>query len=898
MKLLSATVRNYRTHRDKTVQLDDDLVLIHGPNESGKSTLAEAIHCALFLKAKGSTNLHKAMESDHGGTPEVELRFSAGGSKHTLLKSFGSSGNTTLESDGQATLNGSAAEECLARLLGVDGTVSGGGIEAKMEKRWGHLWVRQGTSDATPLESVEESQSQLRDKLQASSGQSILSSPVDNAVIDALQAWEKDNFTGTGKAKTHSDLDKAEKALASAKESAETARDALEQLRQAATNYEQAEADIERHEKNLAEAETQLKAIEAQLKTVNTLREQSKEKTRLREAIEKELKELTAADAEIREFESQLKTLRADAAPKEKEIEKLRTESKNKQTDYEKARSAREAASQSLSRLRSIADAWQAHCEGLQKGKVIADLSKQLKKIEKLKASQKKITKELAPLEEFTTEAIEELEASEHAAKQAQLKLEAYALQIEVLESDQSIEINGQPLDKGQKQILSRAAELQVGSKTRIRLTPGGAEDLEAARSASEEAADALVEALKAIGVDSVEAARAQARQRANLSDDLEKLEEQLEDANADATEEELAEAEKALVQLEARRHAAVPKDESIEFTQDLKQAEAAYEKAHELQAEGNQAFAQAESQENATRKAAEKAAELLGSAEEAHKQQSEAIKKLESQLDYALGKAGDSKVRSKAINSGLANFDQAKQAEQSVVKQLDELGAEQLELDAQRLRESAKKDADKLKDANGRKIEARTELRSSGNQDPERELKEAEADAARCQQRFDQLDHQSKVRLHLLEKLRAARQATTAALAKPLEDAVNPYLKLLFGGSRARLHWADDGSRIESFELDRTDKQNGLFEFQKLSHGTREQVALALRLAMAQLLAVDHDGCLPLVLDDAFTHADKDRLEKLKSLLYQASHAGLQILLLSCHPENYNGLSASEVSL
>jgi uncharacterized protein YhaN len=66
----------------------------------------------------------------------------------------------------------------------------------------------------------------------------------------------------------------------------------------------------------------------------------------------------------------------------------------------------------------------------------------------------------------------------------------------------------------------------------------------------------------------------------------------------------------------------------------------------------------------------------------------------------------------------------------------------------------------------------------------------------------------------------------------------------------------------------------------------------------MAELLAADHDGCLPVVLDDAFTHADKNRIEKLKSLLYRASQNGLQIILLSCHPENYSGLSASEVGL
>jgi hypothetical protein len=41
-----------------------------------------------------------------------------------------------------------------------------------------------------------------------------------------------------------------------------------------------------------------------------------------------------------------------------------------------------------------------------------------------------------------------------------------------------------------------------------------------------------------------------------------------------------------------------------------------------------------------------------------------------------------------------------------------------------------------------------------------------------------------------------------------------------------------------------------------------------------------------------------QEEIEKLKSLLYQASQSGLQIVLLSCHPENYSGLGASEAGL
>ena len=898
MKLLSATVRNYRTHRETKVKLDDNLVLIHGPNESGKSTLAEAIHSALFLKAKGNTNFHKAMESNHGGTTEVELQFEARGRVHDLRKTFGSSGNTTLHSESQATLNGSAAEEYLAKLLDVNGSVSGGGIEMKMEKRWGHLWVRQGTSDATPLESVEESQSKLRDKLQASSGQSILCSPVDNIVIEALQIWEKSNLTNTGKAKAKSDLEIAKNALAAAKIAAENIQAKLKELHQVAKNYAQAESDIARHKKNKDDAETELKTIDSKLKTVNTLREQSKEKTRQRKTCEEVLVELTDTHGEICELENQLKAKQIAATPKQKQIETLLTESETKLDDYEKARKAREATSKSLTRLRSVADTLQAHYESLQKAKVISELKNQLNQIETLNASKKEISKKIAPLEDFTPDAIDQLEATERNLDEAKLTLKSYALQIEVLKADESIELDGRSLDKGQKEILSHTAELEIGSKTLIRLTPGGGVNLEDARTACDEAATALSEAIKKLGVDSVEAARAKARQRANLSNDLEKLEEKLEEANANESEDELAEAEKVQLQLLARRDAALPRDESIKFSDHLKDAEASNKEARISLTEANQTYIEAESEETAARKAYDNVAESLTQAKEAHKKESEAINSLESKLEYAREKSGDTQTRINAINKAQGKFDQSKVAEENIIKQLDELEADELEIKAKRLKESIDKDNEKLKDANVVKVEARTELRSSGNQDPETEFKEAEAERDRYQKRYDQLKHQAEVRQYLLSRLQAARQATTSALAKPLEDAVNPYLKLLFGGSNAQLHWAEDGSKLERLKLDRTDKQKGLFTFENLSHGTREQVALALRLAIAQLLAADHDGCLPLVLDDAFTHADKDRLEKLKSLIYQASQSGLQILLLSCHPENYNGLSASEVNL
>src|ERR1022692_1536665 len=97
MRLISVTVRNCRLHRELKVDFDPSRTLIGGPNETGKSTLIEAMHRALFLRAKGNTEQHRAMTSTlFNGHPEVELVFEAGGNTYVLKKRFGINGTTTL----------------------------------------------------------------------------------------------------------------------------------------------------------------------------------------------------------------------------------------------------------------------------------------------------------------------------------------------------------------------------------------------------------------------------------------------------------------------------------------------------------------------------------------------------------------------------------------------------------------------------------------------------------------------------------------------------------------------------------------------------------------------------------------------------------------------------------
>lgn len=70
------------------------------------------------------------------------------------------------------------------------------------------------------------------------------------------------------------------------------------------------------------------------------------------------------------------------------------------------------------------------------------------------------------------------------------------------------------------------------------------------------------------------------------------------------------------------------------------------------------------------------------------------------------------------------------------------------------------------------------------------------------------------------------------------------------------------------------------------MSGGTREQVADAVRLALAELLSEQSEvSVLPVFFDDAFAYSDPDRVENIQRMLNRAALRGLQVTVLTCSP-------------
>ena len=141
-------------------------------------------------------------------------------------------------------------------------------------------------------------------------------------------------------------------------------------------------------------------------------------------------------------------------------------------------------------------------------------------------------------------------------------------------------------------------------------------------------------------------------------------------------------------------------------------------------------------------------------------------------------------------------------------------------------------------------------------------------------------------------------RQDFSQRYSEPLERAIGPYLHYLQSGRHQASLDFDPKSGFGNFELQQGPHR---FGFEQLSGGMREQLAAALRLAIAEVLQPAYDDCLPLIFDDAFTNSDQQRLQALQQMLRRGANHGMQLILLSCNPNDYRLLAAelgSEIAL
>ncbi len=141
------------------------------------------------------------------------------------------------------------------------------------------------------------------------------------------------------------------------------------------------------------------------------------------------------------------------------------------------------------------------------------------------------------------------------------------------------------------------------------------------------------------------------------------------------------------------------------------------------------------------------------------------------------------------------------------------------------------------------------------------------------------------------ITRLSNAEEALRARFSPTLTKKTSEYFSRMTGGRYEALSL----SRDFSAQVKRGSGL-GLHSALHLSRGSRDQLALALRLALCDLLLPERHN-LPLILDDVLQHFDDDRLLEALSLLQELA-ANRQILLFSCQKREAEVLKNTAVSI
>ncbi len=846
--------------------LTGGLDVLAGPNELGKSTILAATRLALTTKHGTKAKDIEAFRPYRGGAPTVEIDFECAGRKWRLCKRWLTQARAELleRGGGGAVFRGPEAEAELERLLALDGTSSQIPL----------LWLDQGHSTekfAVPSDARGLLDAAIAGEVAAMTGgdrarrvRQRAQAELDELVTRARQQPTKSYLTAITQAKAKADalakarakLDQVEdqlRVLATTRERERAIADpvasaarygALERARDALATGQQAKAHADRAAYNQRTAATSHKLA-------------ANEHAALQAALSQldDLDRLDAADArEAIEAATAMAGLIAESTTHQHDAEALSATITALQIEHAQAVTAHHQAA-ALNRLPQIAARLEAARAAAQRsGELTAELST--------------FGATFADLE------VARLEAATLRDLDTRLSAAAAVLSIDYApDAIGRIRVAGRDLPDGGSLTADRALVLDIDGIGRLTVRPGGGEATEDTARLRDGHRGALERLCAAAGVTDLADFEARVAARRLLEAELSDLRARLQGLAPDGV------AALEVTYTDARTEAG---EAPTTATRPLTQIEAAL----------NSARAKLKHLEAATTKTSSAIA-LQREADAGRTAGIRGRALQRDQLATTLPPAAERATRCTALALALSEAettanDAARTLSAWLDRAPDDATLTRLVADVATAQDVVDRASRELQELS--KIADHTEilLVDRRNEDIESlvaELTDAVAEADAVVRRFEA---EVAALRRLEQELASEAAASEAQFLEPIKARFFPYLHLLFPGADAQVD-ATFGLR----ELAR----NGATEhLDRLSDGTREQIAVLARLAFARLLA-DSGRAAPVILDDALVFADDTRMLRLFRALEEAANWH-QVIVLTCHEKSFADLAGRRVAL
>lgn len=826
------------------------ITLIEGPNEAGKSSIAEALRLVRDFKASSQAAEVRSVRPTHvQADPRVEVELRTGPYHLTYAKTFARKGTTelTVHAPSAESLAGEAAHDRASAIL----------AETVDTELWRALHLVQGQPlDQPVLADLEPLHLALAERDHGEGAE------VHADLLARVEAEYLRYFTPTGRPTgQYSRLGEELEAARARQEQACEAVAAVARL-------------VERHER-LRERRDGLDAeLEAQRKEVRSLRERSDELDQLREEHREARQVAAAAEqaaasaratgrrrsellGEAAASAEALASATADAAAAQAEIAALGDLSGQDPEDaIAAAREAMDAAAEQFDAARVEVE-WQRVHERLERAQEAA---------REVGAAQEALS-----AHRIDARILQEL-ADAHASWQtAEARSLAAAPQVRVEQLGASVpSVGGEPMQQTNEQFAAvRATVVEVAGSVRVTIEPDQqlADRAHEAQRLREEYERALAHA----GASDLEEAREWGVRRTEVERRLETATTQLRAVLDGASEAELA-AEAAALRQRRAEHAPA-----------LAEAREAYEQAKRAYEQTVRESTRAR-QERARRVAVAQALrDRLVTAQADVAQASARGERAEAALDVARAESSDGDLA-----AGLTRAEEAAAAANATVAALDddlrEHGADQLAAELATAEEvlgsTERHDQELAAEIVG--VEAQLELLGrDGLQDAANRATEHAAD---LQRRWASTDARARAARRLHDTLTAHAQRARQRYAAPFREAITELGRTVFGEGFA-IDISEDLA-ISSRTLD-----GRTVPFASLSGGAREQLGVLARVATARL--VNEESGAPVILDDALGYADAQRRQRVMATLHQVAREGTtQIIVLTCEPSRFARLA------
>lgn len=865
-------LQNFKKFRQPFVieGLGRGLNIIIEPNETGKSTVLEALRAAFFIRHSTKNELARGF-APHGESvaPEVEVEFETDGADWKVAKKFLKSPSIEVSGPG-GRAQGDEAEDRLHQLLGS---------KPDKSRNWnpesygalGLLWVAQ--ADALEVDAPNEIvRDTVRSTLEAEVG-SIVGGKAFDKVYGRIHDQYGKYWTETGQKRQP--LKDAEVRLAEAEEAAASAEADLAALERTFAELEERGRQLKVLQRDLANEDDKQKRreLEANLSTARSARDTL-------ERVQAQHEEASTKAAALRDLKDRFET--AKAAIKEHE-DAFAEAAKARGAAQERLHEAKTLAAKARDRLKEAREKnreAQAAVAATDEAKLVAkrasatrdahERHEQLIKLEERQLEARKIAARAVASED-----LEALEKLEHAVADARARMEAGATSLEVLREIEGAAMNGAPLKRGAFRLTS-VQTISLGGADALILRPP--ENAESARERFESAQEALLNALKELDVANAAEARKRHDAAKEASGDLQIL---------------AARIEALTPSVEILKLPAGPEALKL-FAAEHDEPEQDGEAAEDDQAAVAEAAAEAEAALREAELAAERAEEELRLVREDYEPLSTRVTTAEANLANAKTQleAIEARPELPTLDSDLGNAAKRsaslaadlQQAEENAKAYDEQAIRRQIEMLDERARKGQQKATDLDKEI--ARLEATLEV--EGGKGLAERAAAAQDKAAAAAASLERITEEAETVKLLRGVLDEARTETTKTFVGPVARRAKQHIERLLPG--CELTFTED---LGLEAVVRAGVSEGCAD---LSKGTQEQLAVLTRLAFADML-LDQGTPVSLILDDPLVYSDDARLDLMTEILTEASNR-MQVILLTCRDRAFRHVEGNRIEL